>query len=315
MAESRAKKQIMIDSVPAASFLPRRGRTSSPRHLISLLGPAFTIITLLFGGGLALGLLQALGYHFVQENSSISLVHFTKVLQDPDFGQSLFLTLYIAATSTLVAAVISIFLALGLMRWGSSSRIMHFILQVPLTVPHLVIAIAMLLLLAPSGLLSRLLATSGLITAPAAFPLLVNDRWSIGILLVYIWKEIPFITFMLLAVLKNVGPELKEVGSTLNASPIQRFRYITLPLIGPSLAGGCLIVFAFTFGAFEVPYLLGQTYPMALPVWAYKNYSDIDLVARPEGIAIGLIIAAAVICAIVLAQLLLQLGRKRGLEI
>lgn len=305
----------MNHSATAASQRPGPGRRTSSRRLVTLLAPALTVIVLLFGGGLLLGLLQALGYHFLPENTTVTLDHFTTVLKDPDFSRSLLLTLYIAVTSTLVAALISVPLALGLMRWASTSRIVHFILQIPLTVPHLVIAVAMLLLLAPSGLFSRLLATLGLIGGPSSFPLLVNDQWSVSILLVYIWKEIPFITFMLLAVLKNIGPELMEIGSTLNASPFQRFRYITLPLIGPGLGGGCLIVFAFTFGAFEVPYLLGRTYPMALSVWAYKNYSDIDLVARPEGIAIGLIIAATVIFVIVLAQLLLQVGRKWGLEI
>jgi putative spermidine/putrescine transport system permease protein len=112
-----------------------------------------------------------------------------------------------------------------------------------------------------------------------------------------------------------MGTELIEVGSTLNASRFQRFTSITLPIIAPSLGAACLIVFAFTFGAFEVPYLLGRTYPLALPVWAYKNYSDIDLLSRPEGIAIGLIIAAIVIFSVILSQILLHLGRKRGLTI
>ena len=74
----------------------------------------------------------------------------------------------------------------------------------------------------------------------------------------------------------------------------------------------CLIVFAYTFGAFEVPYLLGQTYPMTLPVWAYRNYSDIDLMARPEGIATGLVIAGVIIAAIVLSQALTRMARRRG---
>ena len=91
---------------------------------------------------------------------------------------------------------------------------------------------------------------------------MVNDGWGIGILTVYIWKEIPFITFMLLAVLKNMGTELLEAGATLNASRLQRFTHIILPIIAPSLGAACLIVFAFTFGAFEVPFLLGRTYPL-----------------------------------------------------
>jgi putative spermidine/putrescine transport system permease protein len=295
-----------------------QGRQASPCRLIGLLGPALGTIVVLFGGGLFLGLLQALGHVPAQDQTAVStggLLHFAHVLQDPDFGRSLLLTLYISMTSTLVAAAVSIVLALALMQWAADSRAVNFMLQIPLTVPHLVIAVAVILLLTPAGLISRLLANLSIIKGPAAFPLLVNDNWGIGILTVYIWKEIPFITFMLLSVLKNMGTELLEAGATLNASRFQRFISIILPIIAPSLGSACLIVFAFTFGAFEVPYLLGRTYPLVLPVWAYKNYSDIDLVARPEGIAIGLIIAAIIIFSIILSQILLHFGRKRGLTI
>ncbi len=291
------------------------GRTTSPWRLFVLLGPALCVILLLFGGGLVLGFLQALGHLPAQDLEAISFDHFKNVLQDPDFAKSLILTLYISTVSTVIAAAVSIVLALALIKWAADSRTINFILQIPLTAPHLVIAISVILLLSPAGLFSRLLSSMSIIQNPSDFPLLVNDNYGIGILIVYIWKEIPFITFMLLSVLKNMGAELLEAGSTLNASKYQRLRYIILPIIAPSLGSACLIVFAFTFGAFEVPYLLGQTYPLVLPVWAYKNYSDIDLLARPEGIAIGLIIAAIVSLAIIFSQFLLYLGRKRGLTI
>lgn len=291
------------------------GRTASLWRLFVLLGPALCVILLLFGGGLVLGFLQALGHLPSQGLETISFGHFKNVLQDPDFVKSLILTLYISTVSTVIAAAVSVVLALALIKWAADSRVVNFVLQIPLTVPHLVIAISVILLLAPAGLFSRLLSSMSIIQNPSDFPLLVNDGWGIGILTVYIWKEVPFITFMLLAVLKNMGTELLEAGATLNASKYQRFIYIILPIIAPSLGSACLIVFAFTFGAFEVPYLLGQTYPLVLPVWAYKNYSDIDLLARPEGIAIGLIIAAIVTLAIVFSQLLLHIGRKRGLTV
>jgi putative spermidine/putrescine transport system permease protein len=128
-----------------------------------------------------------------------------------------------------------------------------------------------------------------------------------------VWKEIPFITLMILAVLRHSARELQDVGRTLKAGPWQRFRFITLPIIFPALGAASLIVFAYTFGAFEVPFLLGRTYPMTLPVWAYKNYSDIDLLARPEGIATGIVIALVVMAAVILAQIMTKAARRRGL--
>ena len=282
-------------------------------HLALRLAPALVLIALLFGGGLALGVLQALEAFPGNTGERMTLTHFATVLTDPDFGRSLGLTLHIAATSTLIAAAAAIPLALGIMRMASTSRAVTFLLQIPLTVPHLVIAVSTLLLFAPAGLFSRWAKALGFISGPADFPLLTNDDYAIGILAVYVWKEIPFITFMLLAVLKNAGTELDDVGRTLKASRLQRFSHITLPIIFPSLGAACLIVFAFTFGAFEVPYLLGKTYPMPLPVWAFRSYSDIDLVERPEGIAIGLIIAGSITLTVILSQLLIQAARRRGL--
>ena len=274
--------------------------------------PALAVVTVLFGGGLALGLIQGLGYMPAAGMDSLTVIHFTNVLGDPDFFDSLLLTLYISVTSTVAAAVISIAMALILVSVAEKNRLVHFVFQIPLTVPHLVIAVAVVFMLAPAGLVSRTAIKLGIIDSSALFPLLINDRWGMGILLTYVWKEIPFITLMILAVLRHSGMELLDVGRTLKANSWQRFRYITLPTIFPSLGAACLIVFAYTFGAFEVPFLLGQTYPMMLPVWAYKNYSDVDLLARPEGIATGLVIAGFVLVAIVLSQALTHAARRRG---
>ena len=277
-----------------------------------MVGPALAVVGILFGGGLGLGLIQSLGYLPAAGMHSMSLTHFANVFADPDFLQSLLLTLYVSLTSTVIAAGLSIVAAVFLLALSAKNRLVHFIFQIPLTVPHLVIAVAMVFMLTPTGLLSRVMVKLGLIDSSAAFPLLVNDRWSIGIILTYVWKEIPFITLMILSVLRRSGAELLEVGRTLKAGRWQRFRYITLPTIFPSLGAACLIVFAYTFGAFEVPFLLGRTYPMMLPVWAYKNYSDVDLMARPEGIATGLIIAGVVVVAVVCSQVLTQTARRRG---
>jgi putative spermidine/putrescine transport system permease protein len=277
-----------------------------------MLAPALTIVLLLFGGGLGLGLLQGLGYLPAAGMKVLSFAHFVRVLSDPDFGSSLALTLYIAVTSTVIAAAISVAMALTLDWLGERSKIVQFVFQIPLTVPHLVVAVAIVFMMSPTGFLSRAALRLGLLESSAGFPLLVNDDWGIGIMTAYVWKELPFITLMILSVLRQSGKQLHDVGRTLKAGRWQRFRFITLPIIFPSLGAACLIVFAYTFGAFEVPFLLGQTYPMMLPVWAYRNYSDVDLLARPEGVATGILIAVVVMAAVVLSQVLTKLARRRG---
>jgi len=75
--------------------MPKRGRKTGLTGLVYLLGPALTLILLLFGGGLFLGLLQALDFSSAAGVGSISFTHFRTVFTDPDFSRSIVLTLYI----------------------------------------------------------------------------------------------------------------------------------------------------------------------------------------------------------------------------
>lgn len=279
--------------------------------LFLLMIPSLLVIIPLFGGGLVYGFFQSMGYFPGAGGYEISFQHYHQVLFSPDFLQSFWLTFYVAGTSTLLAALISLILSVLLMDYSSKSGWFYFVLQIPLTVPHLVIAVAAIFLLDPAGILSRLLYAGGMIQDSGSFPLLIHDDAGVGIIFSYVWKEIPFITLMLTAALKQFGSEYNEVGKTLNAGLFSRLRYIFLPAVMPNLASAALIVFAFTFGAFEVPWLLGKTWPRMLPVQAYQQFSDVDLLTRPEGIATGLIIALIVGITYAASQLLGRLNRFR----
>ncbi|HSP22797.1 MAG TPA: ABC transporter permease, partial [Planococcus sp. (in: firmicutes)] len=72
-------------------------------------------------------------------------------------------------------------------------------------------------------------------------------------------------------------------------------REIVLPIILPAWTIAAFIVFVFTFSAFEVPYLLGVTYPSMLPVYSYQLYTSGTLTDRPEALAVNIILAALTI--------------------
>jgi putative spermidine/putrescine transport system permease protein len=74
---------------------------------------------------------------------------------------------------------------------------------------------------------------------------------------------------------------------------------------------GTIIVFAFSFGSYEVPYLLGEPYPSTVSVVAYQLYTDRDLANRPTAMALATI-TSVVIGLLVYAYMLLtkQEGRK-----
>ncbi|MBP6472806.1 MAG: sugar ABC transporter permease [Chloroflexi bacterium] len=288
----------------------------SPSPLLSLsrspfllLAPALAVIVLLFGGGLALALLQSVGYVPGIGRTEFSLAAYHHVFSDPSFGRSLLLTLWIAGVSTAVSTLLALIAALTLRRAFRGRRIAAFIFQSNLPIPHLVGAIGILFLFSQSGFLARLGHLAGLIQAPADFPALVFDPYALGIILEYVWKSSVFMGIILLAALQSIGEEYEDVARTLGANRWQRFRYVTLPLIRSGILSASILVFAFTFGAFEVPLLLGARYPSALPVLAYRLYTDVDLNARPEAMALSVVIAA-IITGLIL--LYMWLTRKSG---
>ncbi len=254
-----------------------------------LLAPALLVIGILFAGGLVAAFVQSLGYFPAAGMDDINLDAYREVLGSEDFLDSLALTAYVAGASTLISTVLAVLAALALRRTGG--RISAVVFQLPITIPHLVAAVGIALVVSQTGLGARLAAALGLIGEPKEFPALLYDRYSVGVILTYVWKEVPFIALVVLASLRGVAAELEEVAKTLGASAWQRFWYVVFPVISPGIVAASLIVFAFTFGAFEVPYLLGKTYPTILPVTAYNEYRDLDLAARPVAMAINVLIA------------------------
>jgi putative spermidine/putrescine transport system permease protein len=215
------------------------------------------------------------------------------------FWSGLWLTIWVSIASTFVSAIIALWSALLLRQTFIGKKIATFLFQLNLPVPHLVIAIGMIFLFSQSGLAARAAAQLGWIATPNDFPVLLRDAGGVGIILAYLWKEVPFFGIVILAILQSVGEDYEDLARSLGANRWQRFRYVILPLVMPGLLSSSIIVFAFTFGTYEVPKLLGVRFPEMLPVMALEFFLNPDLNARAEGMALSMIIAAITLLIVV----------------
>lgn len=266
--------------------LPRRLR------IALLLAPALTVVAVFFGAGVAQAVAQSLGYQPYLDGWQWSTDAYVDLWNDPAVRASFALTARVALLSTVLAAVLGVCLALLLRRLGRGRRWAAGLLQADLAVPHLVGALCMLLLLGQSGLLSRLTHGAGLTATPADFAGLTADGFGVAVIAEYVWKETPFIAVVALGALGRATAQLEGAAAVLGARPWQRMRHVTLPLLAPAVLAGSVLVLAFTAGSYEVPLLLGRPYPATLPVVAYQLYRDIDLTARPEAMAVAVVISA-----------------------
>ena len=259
-----------------------------------LLAPALTVILLFFVGGLVLAVMQSLGYMPIIGRNEVSLEAYRAIFGREDFYRSLALTTWMGVVSTAVSTIFALISALTLRRVVRGRRLTTFIFQLNLPIPHVVGAIGILFLFSQSGFLARLGHLGGLINEPADFPVLVFDPYAIGIIFEYVWKSTVFIGVILLAILLSLGDSYEDAARNLGANRWQRFRFVILPFLMPGILSSSILVFAFTFGAFEVPLLLEQRYPSALPVLAYRSYTNVDLNARPEAMAMSVVIAVII---------------------
>lgn len=278
--------------------------TSSPYLSLT---PALTVILVLLGASLFYAVAESVGYIRVIGQTQVSLDAYRATLAaDSEFWVSLGFSLWISIASTFFSSAIALVLAVWLSIRNKDSDTLA--LNWNLAFPHLVWSVALLLILSQSGLFARWAATLGMIATPDQFPVLVRDRFGIGIILSYVGKEVPFLTIILLSVLRSQSIRYDVVAENLGANRWQRMRYVTIPQVLPALLAGDLLVFGFIFSSYEVPALMGVGYPRALPVLALRFFLDPDLRARSEGMVISLIITLIVALVAVIS---LQIGEQK----
>lgn len=271
------------------------------------LAPALIIILVLLGASLFYAIAESVGYINVIGQTNVSFDAYRETLAfNSEFWISLGFSLWISIASTAVSSALALALAVWLSerRGNMDTLALHW----NLAFPHLVWSVALFLFLSQSGLFARWAATLGWIETTDQFPVLVQDRFGIGVILSYIGKEVPFLTIIVLSVLRSQAVGYDVVAENLGASRWQRLRYVTIPQVMPALLAGDLLVFGFIFSSYEVPALLGVGYPRALPVLALRFFLDPDLRARSEGMVISLIITLIVTMVAVIS---LRIGERR----
>ena len=271
-----------------------------------LLNLPLVILSLIFIAGIVNGLLQSFGLIPDLGLYEFTFKYYLEIFKRPDLLGSIGLSLYISLVSSLLAAVFGVLLSLLIVMTGKAKGLTMNIVKIPIIIPHIVVAFFVIAIFSQNGLLARLMYSLGLISSQTDFPALLYTDNAFGIILAYLWKEIPFVAFFVITIMANISSTLGEAARNLGASQWQTFWHVTLPLCLPSIKNAFLIVFAFSLGAYELPYLLGATMPKALPVQAYIEYMHPDLLHRPYAMALNGIMFFVSLFIVVLYYRLLQ---------
>ena len=157
------------------------------------------------------------------------------VLSNPLTREVVWFTVWQAGASTLLTFVVAFPAAYVLGRYRFRGRgLVSALTVVPFVLPTVVVALAFLALL-PAGM----------------------ERGWLPILVAHAFFNVAVVVRIVGTYWASLDRRMAEAATTLGASPLARFREVTLPLLAPALAAAAAIVFLFSFTSFGVVLILG----------------------------------------------------------
>ena len=231
----------------------------------TLVAPAVLYILLLVGYPFAIAL------WFTVSNATVShpisnftgLQNLSRVLEDDIFRRALANTFIFTVSSQVLQSILGTALAFLLLRRFRGRAIVRSLLMVPFTIPVAIGAMAWQWMLNPTYSVVNWVGThAGFLPSPGPNWLGEEQYAMLSIIIVNVWRGLPFTTIVLMAGISSVPQEIIESASLEGASWWQRWRKIMVPMIAPVLYIGMLFSFVFMFTDMTVVWLLTKGNPV-----------------------------------------------------
>ena len=196
-----------------------------------------------------------------QPGTFIGLGNFLADFRDPTFWQVVQNTFVYTAAATLLKMVGGLGLALVMNQAFRLKNLVRAVLLLPFIVPTVLSTIAWMWILDPSfSVINWLLVHGGLAERGPSW--LGNPALAMtSLIVVNTWRGLPFYAITLLAGLQTIPPELYEAATIDGAGALDRFRYVTLPLLKPVVFIVTMFSLIFTFSDFQLVYVLTRGGP------------------------------------------------------
>ena len=213
-------------------------------------------------------------------------------LKNPVLIRALKNSIYIASLASVITVAIAAPAAYAVARFRFVGReLFRALVLIPVVVPDIVLAAGILILLV------RLDVSLSLLTIVAG----------------HVTYALPFVFFVVLAQQYGSSAALEEAAHDLGANSLQKFRYVTLPLMLPALLVGGILVFTISLNDFMITFMLtGTTSTLPLFMWALLRGAF-----SPELNAVATVLTAATLVILVspiLVSMYLQRRERRSIQ-
>jgi len=185
-------------------------------------------------------IVQAVHYSFFKWNGLtpltdfVGLANYQRAIAEPVFQGAVQHNVFVIVLSLIVQIPFALGLALMLSRRFRGRAILRLVFFAPYVIAEVITGVVWSLLLQPGGLAQGALTAVGL--GSLYQPWLADPNTvMLAMFFVISWKYFGFHMILLLAGLQGIPHELEEAAAIDGATRRQAIRYVTLPLLGPTL--------------------------------------------------------------------------------
>jgi multiple sugar transport system permease protein len=188
--------------------------------------------------------------------SFVGIDNFIKIWNDGIFRRAAYNTFVYTGVATVGKLVLGMWLALLLNRHFRGKRLVRAAMLLPFIIPTVLSTFAWKWMFDPTfSVLNWTLYHAGIIQTRIGW--LTDPTLALGsVIIVNIWRGMPFYAITLLAGLQTVSPELHEAAAIDGANAWQRFWRVTWPLLLPVTMVVTLFSVIQTFADFQLVYVL-----------------------------------------------------------
>ncbi len=248
----------------------------------------FIALSAMFGVFFVWPLVRILGGGLWVEGH-FTLKYVRGVFANPVYAEGLRNSVMLAVTTTALAALLSVPLALLSHRVDFPGKTaLSGLLLVPMILPPFVGAIGFQQMFGPYGAINALLGLG-----PVDW---VGQGRFFGVATLQALALYPVLYLNVVAALANVDPAMEEAAENLGCRAVRRFFRITLPLIMPGLFAGGTIVFIWSFTELGTPLIMNYT--RCASVQVYDELKDIGTNPFPYALVLVMLAVSVLLYAI-----------------
>lgn len=245
-----------------------------------------TILYLILFYGIFISMVRSFGIYDAIGLNKFTLKYLIDIVNNKEIQLAIIRTFIVAFVEAIVSVVIATLISVYLIKNKITN---HNILYMPIAIPHIIVAMMMIILFAQNGFISRIFYHLGLIKNSQEFNTILNDKYNIGVIVAYIFKGTAYVLSVIYLIMKKNDYRYFEAAKLMNVNYGRYVRDILIPTSMDSLITSFLILFSFSFGAYELPFMIGNTSNKLLPVIAYEKYLSPNLYDKPVFLSMNLV--------------------------